>query len=393
MIWRLPRTRKPEENTAPPFRKLLRVRASPLRGLLAAGLILAVLSSGCHKATKRLRATEIHAVTRELASAAASAAANADIRSDFHASDDDAGSRDSLSITLHAAGTDPSGRVAVSGLLQSLGHVATRHALTQDAQSESREGLLFTYSRAGFQTHTIHIHFAAAAPNQDASSRANGGARLAIILDDLGNDRAAAEAIFALPYALTLSILPNCPHSIDIADAARSHGYEVMLHLPMESVSNGNPESQELRPGMSAGQVTTLVDQFVRAVPGVKGVNNHQGSQSTADPALMSELMSVLRDRDLFYIDSRTTAATVAYDAARQSGVRSAFRNVPFLDDVTETSAVEKQLQLALRGAREKGEAIAIGHPHHATLAALREILPRAKADGVQLVFASDLVR
>jgi uncharacterized protein len=215
---------------------------------------------------------------------------------------------------------------------------------------------------------------------------------LAIILDDLGTDRGAADAIFALPYALTISVLPNQPHSVDIAEEAHRRGYEVMLHLPMQSVGNRKRESQELHPGMSSGDVSALVSQFLRAVPDVAGVNNHQGSQSTADTTLMNELMPVLRDRHLFYIDSRTTAATVAYDAARSAGVPSAFRNVPFLDDVTETFAVRKQLQSALRRAREKGEAVAIGHAHPATLAALREGLPQASAQGVQLVFASELV-
>jgi hypothetical protein len=106
----------------------------------------------------------------------------------------------------------------------------------------------------------------------------------------------------------------------------------------------------------------------------------------------MSELMPVLSDHHLFYVDSRTTAATVAYDTAQNFGVRSAFRNVPFLDDVPEVGAVKKQLELALRGAREKGEAIAIGHPHPATLKALREVLPQAQAQGVRLVFVSELV-
>ena len=106
----------------------------------------------------------------------------------------------------------------------------------------------------------------------------------------------------------------------------------------------------------------------------------------------MRELMPVLRARHLFYIDSRTTAATVAYETAQNSRVPSAFRNVPFLDDVVEVGAVRKQLELALRGAREKGEALAIGHPHPATLQALREVLPNAQSEGVQLTFASELV-
>jgi len=81
----------------------------------------------------------------------------------------------------------------------------------------------------------------------------------------------------------------------------------------------------------------------------------------------------------------------VAYDTAQDFGVRSAFRNVPFLDDVAQVAAVRKQLEMALRGAREKGEAVAIGHPHPATLQALREVLPQAQAQGVCLVPASEL--
>src|SRR5207247_8433279 len=114
------------------------------------------------------------------------------------------------------------------------------------------------------------------------------------------------------------------------------------------------------------------------------GVNNHQGSHATADAALMDELMPVLRDRHLFYVDSRTTAATVAYDTAQDFGVRSAFRNVPFLDDVAQVAAVRKQLEMALRGAREKGEAVDIGHPHVATLRALSESMPTTMTPAVR---------
>jgi hypothetical protein len=124
----------------------------------------------------------------------------------------------------------------------------------------------------------------------------------------------------------------------------------------------------------------------------VKGVNNHQGSQATADAPLMRELMPALRAHHLFYVDSRTTAATVAYDAARQNGVPAGFRNVPFLDDVDNVAAIEAQLNLAIRGAREKHEAIAIGHPHPATLQALRAVLPKAQSQGVRLVYVSELV-
>ena len=357
-------------------------------------IALAACLAGCKKPQERLRAAEIHGITREIAAATGKAApAGSDIRSQFLASDEAPERTDRLDITLYLADHPGSERAAVVRLLQSLAEVATRHGLTQDAPSESREGILFYFRHAGFATHTIHIHSGTSAATHETSlSPQTSGAKLAIILDDLGSDRAAADAIFALRYPLTISVLPHHAYSAEIAEEAHGRGYQVLLHLPMQAASNEKPEAQELRPGMTPGDVTLLVDRMLQAVPYIVGVNNHQGSQATSDPALMSELMPILRDRRLFYIDSRTTAATVAFDTAHENGVRCAFRNVPFLDDVAEVGAVRKQLELALRGAREKGEAVAIGHPHPATLQALSELLPHAEAQGVRLVFASDLV-
>ena len=218
------------------------------------------------------------------------------------------------------------------------------------------------------------------------------GPRLAIIIDDLGADLAPATALFALDYPLTLSILPNHPHSADIADEARHRGYQVMLHLPMQSLANETPEPEELRTGMSSAEVARALTEMLQTVPHVSGVNNHQGSLVTSDPRMMAELMPLLRQRNLFFIDSRTTAATVAYQAAQTARVPSSFRDVPFLDDVRDVSAIRKQLELAIRDAKERGEGIAIGHPHPETLRALAEVLPQVEARGVHLVYASDLV-
>jgi len=219
------------------------------------------------------------------------------------------------------------------------------------------------------------------------------GPRLAIILDDVASDALAVDTIFSLHYPLTLSILPNHPHSGEIAQDAHHRGYQVMLHLPMESVGNEKPEIQELRPGMSQAEIANALSSMLRTVPYAAGVNNHQGSLATSNPQLMAELMPLLRNHQLFFIDSRTTAATVAYDAAQNAGVPCAFRNVPFLDDVQEASAVRHQLEIAAKDAHQKGQAVAIGHPHPATLRALAEFLPQAEAQGIHLVHASDLVR
>lgn len=360
-------------------------------------LALALFASGCRKEkSTRLPAAQIHRITKEMAAAASAAsAAGTVVKIRQGGMNQGGGSADEIYVGLKTASRADSQTAAVGKILQSLGNVATREQLTQDQMASDGDTLRLSFRRSGVITQTV-VMVRRAAVGPLSSNKTPGGteppARLAIILDDLGSDRAAADAIFLLPYPLTISVLPEHAHSVDIAEEAHRRGYEVMLHLPMQSVGKERPEDQELRPGMSAGELDRIVDRFLRDVPNVVGVNNHQGSQATADLALMNELMPALRDRQLFYVDSRTTAATVAYDTARRWNVHSGFRNVPFLDDVAQVAAVRKQLELAIRGAKEKGQAIAIGHPHPATLAALREVLPKVTAQGVQLVFASDLV-
>jgi polysaccharide deacetylase 2 family uncharacterized protein YibQ len=363
--------------------------------LLGACFLFACFLSGCKKKEEgRLTPAQVHQITRALAAAASYAVPpGTPIKLRQGASSQERGSTDYLRIVLKNDSSADANRAAVAKLIQSLNAVATRNHLTQDPPIQTGELLHFQLRHAGAAALEIEI-VTRAAPSAGTGNPAGkaANARLAIIIDDLGSDRAAAEAVFALGYPLTVSVLPNHEHSVDIANEAHRRGFQVMLHLPMQSVANETPESQELHPGMPTQEVAALVDQFLQNVPDAAGVNNHQGSQATADAALMDELMPVLRDRHLFYVDSRTTAATVAYDTAQDFGVRSAFRNVPFLDDVTEVAAIRKQLELALRGAREKGEAVAIGHPHPATLRALREVLPQAQSQGVRLVLASELV-
>ncbi len=207
----------------------------------------------------------------------------------------------------------------------------------------------------------------------------------------MGNDRTADDAVIGLPYRLTVSVLPHLPLSTEIADAAARRGDEVMLHLPMQPDSETTPhETVELRTGMPAAEVRAVVAGMLVTVPHATGVNNHEGSKATADSQLMDALMPALRERGLFFIDSRTTASTIAYEAARRYGVRAASRKV-FLDDSLDAKVIEEQIELAVKDANHDGQAIAIGHPHAETIAVLRETLPRLKEHGIQLVFASDL--
>jgi polysaccharide deacetylase 2 family uncharacterized protein YibQ len=267
--------------------------------------------------------------------------------------------------------------------------IAATHGLAVSHEVRNADKVRIVLRFHGVITHRIEIEQLTTSAERGSTA---GRAQLAILIDDLGNDRDAAEAIFALQVPVTVSVLPFHAHSQEIARDARQSGCEVMLHLPMQSLANESPEQQELRPGLSTDEVRDMVGKMLDAVPEADGVNNHQGSQATANGKLMNDLMHVLKDEGVFYVDSRTTTATVAFDAAQREGVRTAFRNVPFLDDLQNKDAVKRQLRLAIQVAKQKGEAIAIGHPHPETLAALREMLPQAKNNGVQLVLVSELV-
>jgi polysaccharide deacetylase 2 family uncharacterized protein YibQ len=274
--------------------------------------------------------------------------------------------------------------------------IARRHGLAVTSGWASAGVTRFDYSLAAVRTHSIHlvVPIAARSPAPAAQdSRKNGSGALVIIVDDMGYDRAAADAVIALPFPLTVSVLPHLPVSSEIAEEAFSRGDEVLLHLPMQSESESvKAEEIELRVGMGPAQVQSAVGGMLSTVPHAVGVNNHQGSRATSDPELMQALMPVLGERSLFFIDSRTDAKTVAYDIAQRDGVRAASRKV-FLDDVPTRAAIVAQLELAARDAARDGFAIAIGHPRPATIAALAEEVPRLEAHGVHLVFASDVVK
>lgn len=355
-------------------------------------LLLFLYALGLASCSRSPSAIQIHDITRDLVAAAKSAAgsnAQISIRPEMHRTiiGHSQLAADNIFIAVVPfAAPGPSLRELESAL----DRAAARHHLTRVLRPESNGEIRFDYLLNGERTHSIHILIKetsiAAAPHPSSAPR------LAIIIDDMGGDPSAASALLKLPYPLTFSILPGQLHSTEIADEAHRRGDEVMLHLPMQFAgSTAKAEPVELRLGMRSSEVDRLLAQMLAAVPHAVGVNNHEGSLATANPQLMSELMDALRRRNLFFIDSRTTAATVAFNAAQRAGVRAASRKV-FLDDVETRQAILQQLELAVRDAQRNGSAIAIGHPHPATIAALAEALPHLNSR-VRLVFPSTLVR
>jgi uncharacterized protein len=353
---------------------------------------------GCEK--KALSKTELRAVTNETVAAAQRVAGRKSeitIRTEIQVSLTGATPRpaaDNIYVSL----SDPA---RVSDLRQALADIAERHKLAI-AESSTPGVLRFDFSRDGIRTHAIHVVTPLVArprPPVMARSRQRESPQLAIIIDDMGHDRAAADELLALPFPLTISILPHLPLSAEVAEEAHRRGDQILLHLPMEPEAGGRgseggvtQEQTELRVGMSPDQVSATLAGMLETVPHTAGVNNHEGSRATADAPLMQALMPALRERNLFFIDSRTTAATVAYATAESDGVPAASRKV-FLDDMPTKEAVRGQLELAAKEAARDGSAIAIGHPHPATIAVLAQELPELEARGIRLVFASDLVQ
>jgi hypothetical protein len=215
--------------------------------------------------------------------------------------------------------------------------------------------------------------------------------RLAIIIDDCGQWPVTERAFVALPFPVTLSVLPHVRFGSAIARDASAAGQGVMLHLPMQTVSGRYPGPGTITTSMPDAVIRNEVAGDLAELPEAQGVNNHEGSLATQDARVMGDIADVLAADRRFFIDSRTSSASVGETVARERGVPSASRSV-FLDNVDNEAAIEARLLDAIADARTTGSAIAIGHPRPATLAAVRNLGPQAAADGVQLTLASALV-
>jgi polysaccharide deacetylase 2 family uncharacterized protein YibQ len=356
--------------------------------LLLAFFTTFIFLAGCGKTS--LGKSKQSAITGEIVAAARkSAASNSEVtvRSGV-TSFQDALHGEPTVDNIYVTVPDPSKTIALE---HALAEIARRNKMSVVERS-SADVERFELAFHGMHTHTVRVVTPLTRRARLAKPRGTASPKLAIIIDDLGNDRAAGDAVISLPFPLTVSVLPKLSFSTELSEEAYRRGDEVLLHLPMQAQSDGVPQEQtELRVGMSAQQVRSTLSGMLETVPHVAGVNNHEGSLATSDPALMAALMPALRERGLFFVDSRTTAATVAYDAAEHAGIAAASRKV-FLDDTPERDAIRAQLETAASDAVREGSAIAIGHPHPETIAALAETVPSLEARGVRMVFASGLV-
>lgn len=215
--------------------------------------------------------------------------------------------------------------------------------------------------------------------------------QLAIIIDDLGYNLSLGKRATDLPGNFTYAVLPFTPHGVELAERAHARGKEIMLHAPMSNEHDLPLGKGALVDGMSREDFVQVLRADLASIPYIKGVNNHMGSQLTQNAEVMSWLMQELKQRQLYFVDSRTTAKTQALAMAELAQLPSRKRDV-FLDDQRDIENIRRQLVLAVKTAQRQGSAIAIGHPYRNTLDVLEHIQPLLDSHQVKLVNASNLM-
>ncbi|MCX5665689.1 MAG: divergent polysaccharide deacetylase family protein [Candidatus Omnitrophica bacterium] len=220
-----------------------------------------------------------------------------------------------------------------------------------------------------------------------------GNPKVAIVIDDFGYNMNNLDNLFAVKRPVTFSILPNLPYSKRIASLASSKGYDLILHLPLESNDPTAPaEIGTIKTGMDEKDILALLDKDIASVPGLHGVSNHQGSKATEDRRAMSIILSDLNKRGLYFFDSLVTDKSVCRDAAAQSKVPYAKRDI-FLDNENNPEYIEKQMLSLRKSAFKCGSVIAVCHDRKNTITVLNKMMPELASEGIRFVYLSEMVK
>lgn len=206
---------------------------------------------------------------------------------------------------------------------------------------------------------------------------------LSLVIDDLGYSYEQAKKVLSLPGNHTFAIIPDTTYCKKIAQYAHEQGHEIMLHMPMQASTDLIIEASALNDQMTEQEITNGVLTMMQEVPYIKGINNHMGSRLTEIDYIMRPVMETIRKygQSLYFLDSRTTALSTAYQQAKVAGVPSLERDV-FLDvDRTNPDSINFQIERWLKLARENGHAVAIAHPYQNTIDILQQKLPQISAE------------
>ncbi|MDR1481783.1 MAG: divergent polysaccharide deacetylase family protein [Synergistaceae bacterium] len=224
---------------------------------------------------------------------------------------------------------------------------------------------------------------------------------LAVVVVDMGYNISLASRVISLDLPLTLAIIPGIRYSVAVAEELDRKGIPYLIHVPMQAV--GDPDGKAGHKGlkddyaigvkMTKSEMRAVLVSLIDSMPGAYGMSNHRGSKMTSDPKAMKDLMNLLKERDIFFLDSHTTANSVAYDTARAVGVKTA-RNSFFLDHEAEVEKISAVFERAMKLAEQVGSAVAICHMRSETIRFLEDLKRRdMSAAGVRLVTLAELMK
>ena len=214
---------------------------------------------------------------------------------------------------------------------------------------------------------------------------------IAIVIDDFADDDPIAAHFCAIPQLLTFSILPGEGQAHTLVERAHANGHEVLVHLPMEPKGGASPGAHAILVSLGDAEIRRRVRRALQNVPHARGINNHMGSKATADERVMRLVLTELKGRNLLFLDSRTTASSVAYQLAVDMDIMT-FKRDLFIDEVADAQAIREKLwELAATAARV-GQAIGLGHNRRETLIALLAVLPQLERRGFRFVPVSRLL-
>jgi uncharacterized protein len=218
------------------------------------------------------------------------------------------------------------------------------------------------------------------------------GPKIVIVIDDIGNTGKHVPEFVTLGNRVTYAILPLLAHSRTFASLSRKTSAEVILHLPLESAKGTIPGKGLITAAMPDEDVLRVLRHNLDSVPNVIGLNNHMGSKGTSDSRIMTLILKELKRQGLFFLDSKTTQASVAKEIAGKIGVSYLERDI-FLDNIDAVEPIRRELVKLSKIARARGYAVGIGHYRPNTIQVLREEIPRLEREGFQFVTLRELLR
>ena len=218
--------------------------------------------------------------------------------------------------------------------------------------------------------------------------------RIVLIIDDFGyNNGTVEQGFLKLNPAVTFSVIPGHTYSQKIAKLAVRYGHQVMIHMPMEPLKyHGGEESFMIMDGMDQYEVEYRINKAISELPMAKGMNNHMGSRITGSVDMINKISRVLKEQDLFFVDSYTVNGTVVRKVMKSYGIRVFERDI-FLDHVNTEQEIRRQIIKLSRIAQKKGVAVGIGHNRSLTLKVLKEMIPKLENDGFEFIPAGDLLK